>query len=109
MFKGMEGLQDMQIGQVDMKNSTQKQVVATIKACVRNPSIATIRPVGALCLNVHYSGLEEKNTLVAHLKTPADTSLSVAEGQMSHPYCASLEYDRFKQRVQFAGIARRNA
>uniref|UniRef100_M4BN23 Uncharacterized protein n=1 Tax=Hyaloperonospora arabidopsidis (strain Emoy2) TaxID=559515 RepID=M4BN23_HYAAE len=90
MFRGMNGLQDMHIAQVDMENSTQKEAVATIKACVRNPSIATIRPVGALCLNAHYPALGE-STLVAQLKTPADTELSVADGQPSHSYCASLQ------------------
>ncbi|CAI5731178.1 unnamed protein product [Hyaloperonospora brassicae] len=90
MFKGMNGLQDMQIAHVDMEYSTQKQVVATIKTCVRNPSIATIRPVGALCLNAHYPEFGE-GTLVAHMKTAADTGLSVADEQPSHPFCASLQ------------------
>ncbi|KAL3656877.1 hypothetical protein V7S43_018217 [Phytophthora oleae] len=88
-FKGMNGLKDMQIIQVDMQNSTQKQVLAAIKTCIRNPSVTTIRPVGALCLNAHYPKLG-RETLVAHLTTSADTGLPVADGQPSDPYCASL-------------------
>ncbi|KAF4132006.1 hypothetical protein GN958_ATG18789 [Phytophthora infestans] len=88
-FKGMDGLRDMQIAQVDMQHSTQEQVVATIKTCIRNPSITTIRPVGALCLNAHYPRLGHE-TLVAHLTTSEETGLPVADGQPSHPYCASL-------------------
>ncbi|CAH0479243.1 unnamed protein product [Peronospora belbahrii] len=89
-FKGMDGLQDMHIAQVNMDNSTQKQVLASIKTCVHNPSITTIRPVGALCLHAHYPRVG-KGTLVAHLKTSANTSLSIANGQPSHPFCASLQ------------------
>ncbi|RQM12164.1 hypothetical protein DD237_008108 [Peronospora effusa] len=89
-FKGMDGLQDMQIAQVNMDNSTQKKVLATIKTCIHNPSITTIQPVGALCLNAHYPRLGE-GTLVAHLRTSADTGLSIADGQPSHPFCASLQ------------------
>lgn len=88
-FKGMNGLKDMQIVQVDMQNSTQEQVVAAIKTCIRNPSVTTIRPVGALCLNAHYPELGT-DTLVAHLTTSAGTGLPVADGQPSDPYCASL-------------------
>ncbi|POM57955.1 Hypothetical protein PHPALM_37469 [Phytophthora palmivora] len=89
-FKGMDGLRDMQITQIDMGNSTQEQVVATIKTCIRNPSVTTIRPVGALCLNAHYPTLG-KETLIAHLTTSADTGLQVADGQPSHPYCSSIK------------------
>jgi len=88
-FKGMNGLKDMQIADVDMAKSTQDNVLATIKTCVFNPSLTTIRPVGALCLNAHYPDLQAQ-TLVAHLTTSADTGLSVAAGQPSHPYCAAL-------------------
>ncbi|KAG2788222.1 hypothetical protein JG687_00004431 [Phytophthora cactorum] len=89
-FRGMDGLRNMQIAQVDMQHSTQKQVVATIKTCIRNPSVTTIRPVGALCLNAHYPKLGH-DTLVAHLTTSEDTGLPVPDGQPSHPYCASLQ------------------
>ncbi|OWZ03283.1 hypothetical protein PHMEG_00025018 [Phytophthora megakarya] len=89
-FKGMDGLRDMQITQVDMGHSTQEQVVATIKTCIRNPSITSIRPVGSLCLNAHYPTLG-KNTLVAHLITSEDMGLPIADGQPSHPYCASIQ------------------
>ncbi|KUF97823.1 hypothetical protein AM588_10007718 [Phytophthora nicotianae] len=89
-FSGMDGLRDMQIAQVDMQHSTQKQVVATIKTCIHNPSVTTIRPVGALCLNAHYPKLGH-DTLVAHLTTSGNTGLPVADGQPSHPYCASLQ------------------
>ncbi|KAF4317035.1 hypothetical protein BBO99_00002882 [Phytophthora kernoviae] len=88
-FLGMDGLKEMQIAEVDMTESTPTQVLARIKTCVRNPSITTIRPVGALCLKAHYPDLG-KATLVAHLTTPADTSLTVAGAQPSHPYCSSL-------------------
>ncbi|CEG36032.1 Protein of unknown function DUF3712 [Plasmopara halstedii] len=89
-FKGMGGLQDLQIVGVEMQHSTPKQVFATIKTCVRNPSVTTIRPIGALCLQAYYPKLGPE-TLVAHLTTPADTGLPVADGQASHPYCASLQ------------------
>ncbi|KAE9358635.1 hypothetical protein PF008_g2611 [Phytophthora fragariae] len=88
-FRGMDGLRDMQIVQVDMGHSTQKKALAAIKTCVRNPSLTTISPVGALCLNAHYPTLG-RGTLVAHLTTSEDTSLPVADGQPSHPYCASV-------------------
>ncbi|ETK85920.1 hypothetical protein, variant 1 [Phytophthora nicotianae] len=89
-FSGMDGLRDMQIAQVDMQHSTQKQVVATIKTCIHNPSVTTIRPVGALSLNAHYPKLGH-DSLVAHLTTSGNTGLPVADGQPSHPYCASLQ------------------
>ncbi|RLN44010.1 hypothetical protein BBJ28_00009732 [Nothophytophthora sp. Chile5] len=88
-FNGMDGLREMQIAEVNMSNSTETQVLATIKTCIRNPSITTLRPVGALCLKAHYPTVGT-DTLVAHLTTPADTSLTVANNQPSHPYCASL-------------------
>ncbi|GMF64531.1 unnamed protein product [Phytophthora lilii] len=94
-FKGMDGLRDMQIAQVDMDHSTQEKVLASIKTCIRNPSITTIRPVGALCLNAYYPALA-KDTMVAHLTTLADTSLPVANDQPSHPYCASLSENMSK-------------
>ncbi|KAG7389562.1 hypothetical protein PHYPSEUDO_010207 [Phytophthora pseudosyringae] len=89
-FSGMDGLKDMQIALVDMRNSSREQVLATIKTCIRNPSRTTIRPVGALCLEAHYPK-RGKHTLVAHLTTSTDTGLPVADGQPSHPYCASLQ------------------
>ncbi|KAI9914032.1 hypothetical protein PsorP6_005737 [Peronosclerospora sorghi] len=88
-FHGMDGLGEMHVAQVDMTNSTLTHVRATIKTCVRNPSITTIRPVGALCLHAHYPDLGEE-TLVAHLKTSVDTALPIAHGEPSHAYCASL-------------------
>ncbi|KAG7400466.1 hypothetical protein PHYBOEH_005494 [Phytophthora boehmeriae] len=88
-LQGMNGLKEMQIAEVDMTESTQMQVLARIKTCVRNPSITTIHPVGALCLMAHYPRLGN-DTLIAHLTTPADTNLAVANSQPSHPYCASL-------------------
>ncbi|KAL4173397.1 hypothetical protein KRP22_005353 [Phytophthora ramorum] len=89
-FEGMDGLRDMQIADVDMSHSTQEKVLATIKTCIRNPSITTIRPVGALCLNAHSPKLGE-HTLVAHLTTSTDTSLPVANSDPSHPFCALLQ------------------
>lgn len=92
-FNGMHGLRDMEIADVDMGQSTQTQVVAAIKTCVRNPSITTISPVGALCLSAHYPKVGQ-HTLVAHLTTSKDTSLPVADDQPSHPYCAALRGEK---------------
>uniref|UniRef100_A0AAV1TN86 Uncharacterized protein n=1 Tax=Peronospora matthiolae TaxID=2874970 RepID=A0AAV1TN86_9STRA len=85
MVKGMNGLQDMLIDQLDTEKLTQEEMVVTIKTRTRNSSIATIRPVGSLCLNAHSPALGE-STLFAQLKTPADTALSVADGHPSDSY-----------------------
>lgn len=88
-LKGMDGLRTMLITDIQMTNSTQTQVRADIKTCIYNPSITALQPVGSLCLRAHYPNAA-KDTLVAHLTTPEDTGLPVANDDASHPYCASF-------------------
>lgn len=88
-FKGMDGLHQMQIGAIDMSHSTQEQVVANIKACVKNPSLTTIRPVGRLCMQAYYETVAT-NTLVVHLETEGLAGIAVGSNERSHPFCAAL-------------------
>lgn len=88
-LRGMDGLRTMLITEIEMSNSTQTQVRASIKTCIYNPSITALQPVGGLCLYAHYPNAA-KDTLVAHLTTPEDTGLPVANEDASHPYCASF-------------------
>ncbi|TYZ57597.1 hypothetical protein PybrP1_003937, partial [[Pythium] brassicae (nom. inval.)] len=87
-FRGMDGMKQMRVIGINMASSTATQVVAKIRACLYNPSIMAIAPVGKLCLRAHYPTVGAQ-TLVANLATSENASIDVGHSDRSHPDCAS--------------------
>lgn len=85
-FQGMDGMKQMRIADIDMTASTTTKVLAKIRACLYNPSITTLRPVGRLCLRAHYPTVGNR-TLVAKLATRANASIDVGRSDPSHAAC----------------------
>ncbi|TMW58727.1 hypothetical protein Poli38472_010286 [Pythium oligandrum] len=90
---GMNGLKQMEIADIQMTNSTQKQVIATIKTCLYNPSVIVLRPVGRICMNAHYPRIGSASH-VASLLTNGVADIAVDRNSASHPYCASRSTDK---------------
>lgn len=88
-FRGMDGMKTMRVIGIDMASSTATTVLAKIRACLYNPSISAIAPIGQLCLRAHYETLGPQ-TLVAKLATSVNASLDVGHSDRSHPDCAAI-------------------
>lgn len=82
---GMHGLKNMKIMDMDLTDSDEKQAVAKMKACVKNPSIVTIHPVGNVRMKAYFGDTKQVISKLSGM-----VALNVANNDISDIACRKI-------------------